>query len=160
MRFKIVMSRLNHVERILGELGAEMGMAELSLDDSDRLSLLFDGSRVTFLYGAEPMELLWLYVDLGPVPDEGNEAPEFLLKAALIGFTENRMTVGLDARTNHALAHTVIPVALLERPLLKRVLSQLLEASKPIAARIAEGDFTVDTHVSPERGTEGPWVPV
>ncbi|MEM7026442.1 MAG: type III secretion system chaperone, partial [Pseudomonadota bacterium] len=73
------MSRINLVDTVIGELCQSMGLGDRQLDDQGRLTLRFDHTPVTFSYRAEPLEMLWLHVDLGATP-EGRAAPYFLLR--------------------------------------------------------------------------------
>jgi hypothetical protein len=138
------MSRVQHVEQVLQELAAEAGLASLSLDESDRASLLLDQIRVTFAYSAEPMELLWIWVDLGEIPTEGAAAPECLLRLGLMTWAASVMTIGLDEQGRRALGFTPIAVAMLDLARLKEALTRLLAAARPIRERLAAGRFELD----------------
>lgn len=138
------MSRLQHVVKVLQDLGAEAGLPSLGLDQSDRASLLFDDIPVTFAYTAAPAELLWIYVDLGEVPAEGAAAPTWLLQLGLSTWAASVMTIGLDEEGRRALGYTPIAVAMLDLPRLKEVLTRLLAAARPIRERLALRQFEID----------------
>jgi Tir chaperone protein (CesT) family len=149
------MSRTQHVGQVLQELAAEAGLASLSLDASDRASLLFDDIPVTFAYTAEPMELLWIWVDLGEIPADGAAAPECLLRLGLMSWAASVMTIGLDEQGRRALGFTSIAVAMLDLARLKEVLARLLAAARPIRERLAAGRFELDRDLAGATGPGG-----
>jgi hypothetical protein len=138
------MSRIDHVGAVLGELAAEAGLDGLALDESQRASLEFDGVTVTFAYGAEPAELLWLFIDLGEIPEDGEAAPHCLLRLGLATWAQSVMTLALDEAGTRALGYTVMAVSVLDLATLKEVLARLLEGAKPIRERLARRDFEVE----------------
>jgi hypothetical protein len=142
------MSRIKHVEQVLQELAAEAGLAQLRLDESDRASLLLDQIRVTFGYTAEPMELLWIWIDLGQIPAEGAAAPECLLRLGLMTWATSVMTIGLDEEGRRALGFTPIAVAMLDLARLKEVLARVLDAARAIRERLAAGRFELELELT------------
>jgi hypothetical protein len=140
------MSRINLVSKVIGEFGQEIGMPDLALDAEDRVRLMFDETPVTFVYAAEPVELFWLYVDLGEMPANGDadKAAECLLQLGFLCWAWNKMTIGLDEAGTRAIGFTVIPVALLELGVLKEVLEHLLDAALPVRERMARREFDID----------------
>ena len=146
------MSRLDHVANVLQELAAEAGLDRLALDATDRASLRFDGITVTFTYAAEPVELLWLHADLGPVPTDGDAAPAWLLRLGLMTWASSRMTIGLDQSGTRAVGATAVAVVMLDLATLKEVLARLLEAARPIRDGLAEHQFDLDPSVAASAG--------
>ncbi|MEM7023000.1 MAG: type III secretion system chaperone [Pseudomonadota bacterium] len=141
------MERLDHVIRVLGELAAEAGIDGFHFNDAYRASLALDGIRVTFAYSAEPAELLWLYVDLGAVP-EGPEASNWLLEVGFATWAASVMTIALDDSGRRAMGYTAIAVTMLDLTALKDMLAQLLQAAKPIRGQLAARAFDLDTQTS------------
>jgi hypothetical protein len=135
------MSRQALVEQVLQELAAETGVGELSLDASDRVTLVFDDIPVTFAYVTQPTELLWLYVDLGEVPADGTEAPVCLMQLALTTWVASVMTIGLDEEGKNAVGMTAIAVVMLKYPTLKEVVLRLIEAARPIRDHLSTHDY-------------------
>lgn len=146
------MSRLSYVETVLDELASEIGLKNMPLDSTGRVSVRFETVPITLAYSDQPVELLWLYADLGSLPEEGYEAPAFLLQLGFALWASNRMTVGLDEKGEVALGYTVIPVSALTFPLLRDVFKQLAETAKPIRERLERGDYTIDVPTPPVEG--------
>jgi hypothetical protein len=138
------MSRFQRVVSVLNELASELGLGEVVLDERDRATLAFDDTRVTFMFTAEPLELLWLYVDLGEIPTTGDEAPAFLLQIGLGSWATGRMTIGLDDGGRRALGYTSIPVAHLDHPTLHRTLTAMLELALPIRERLDRRNYQLE----------------
>lgn len=145
------MSRSGHVATVLDDLAASLGLSGIRLDEGDRATLTFDETPVTFAYTAEPIELLWLHVELGEIPADGDEAPLFLLKLARSTWALGQMTIGLDQSGRQILGHTSIPVALLDTDTLRQTLTAVLQLAVPLRARLAEGRYDL-----PQEELEGP----
>jgi len=135
------MSRERYVVQIVQELGAEMGMSDLALDENGRASLLFDDTPVTLMYCPDPVELLWLLVDLGEIDVDRHEPLEALLQLGFQTWSANRMTIGLTENGNRAVGHTSIPVVNLDRGLLEETLRYVLETADAIRERLARGEL-------------------
>lgn len=135
------MSRFNYVTEVLHELGATMGMGPLELDDTNRLSLVFDGVLVTFSYTADPVELLWIYVDLGDVPAGNIRIPREMLKVGFECWANNVMTIGLDDAGNKAIGYSSIPVSVLEISVLQEMLSRILQTTFLVREHLARSMF-------------------
>ena len=133
------MSRINIAHTVVGELCERLGLGAKTLDSSGRLSLRFDDTPVAMTYAEEPLELLWLQVDLGPVP-EGAAALRFLLRLGFDCWGLNRMTIGVDDQGRNAWGFTCIPVARLSGESLEQTLSALLEVAIPIRERLSRGE--------------------
>ena len=136
------MSRAHHVNDVLNEFGKEIGL-EVELGEADRASLRFDGVLVTFAYRTQPIEMLWLYVDLGPIPTSGSAVPIMLLELNLHTWLRTVMTISIDRTGARARGHNVIPVATLDAASLKTVLQAMLDSAGQVrgllegAARLA-----------------------
>lgn len=144
------MSRYNYVADVFAELGQSMGMPPLVLDDTDRVSLVFDGVLVTFAYTSEPVELVWLYIDLGEVADDDVPVLQRLLQLGFDCWTRSVMTIGMDDAGRNAVGYTAIPVSALSLTSLKDVLSSLLQAAFLIREHLTEVAFEA---VQPEYTT-------
>jgi len=150
------MSRINVADTVVGELCEQLGLGERTLDGGGRLTLRFDQTPVTLTYAERPVELLWLQVELGPIPAEGTAAPRFLLRLAFDCWGLNRMTIGLDEAGRKAWGFTCIPVAQLSRDSLEQVLSGLLEVAVPIRERLGKGAFELPSPVAQAEPAEQP----
>jgi hypothetical protein len=137
------MSRQHLVAQTIGELGTQLGIPDLALDDSSRVSLTVDGIRVTLNYAIEPIELLWLFVDLGEIADESTEVLEGLLQLGFLTWSSNSMTVGLDEDGKRALGYSSVPVVNLSLDTLVGQLNEMLRGAAAIRERIERNDFEV-----------------
>lgn len=135
------MTRWNHVGGVLQELGNEMGMGALELDEHDKLSLLFDGVLVTFAYTSDPIEMFWIYVDLGEIPAGDVNTLNWLLQIGFECWSHNLMTVGLSEDGCKAVGYSVIPVTLLDHTMLIEVLNAMLQTTFEIKDRLTAGNF-------------------
>jgi hypothetical protein len=135
------MSRSDHVNRVLGEVARDLGVQDVALGEDDCATLAFDEMEVDFIYRTEPVELLWLYADLGEIPAGGDAAPALLLQVGFGSWALCRMTIGLDEERRRARGFTAIPVSLLDPAMLDRTLAALLEVALPLRARLAGQDF-------------------
>lgn len=135
------MSRFDHVNRVLSEVARALGVQDVALGEDDCATLAFDEMEVDFLYTTEPLELLWLYADLGEIPAEGDAAPVLLLQVGFGSWALCRMTIGLDDQGRRARGFAAIPVSLLDPPMLEKTLAGLLEVALPLRARLAGRDF-------------------
>jgi hypothetical protein len=157
-------SRSDHVASVLSALARELGLPALALDENDRATLAFDGMPVTFVYTTEPVELLWLYADLGEIPEDGDQAPAFLLQVGLGSWALNRMTIGLDDQGRKVRGYTALPVSLLDAAMLHKTLIALLEVALPLRQRLEGQDFALTipadgtgaSAAPPPRPTNGP----
>ncbi|MEM7021000.1 MAG: type III secretion system chaperone [Pseudomonadota bacterium] len=137
------MSRINFVDTVIGEMCEAMGLGDRTLDNEGQLTLRFDDTQVTFTYGAKPIELLWLQVDLGAVPGDP-DALRFLLLLGYDSWSLNRMTIGLDSAGRNAWGYSCIPVSELNRDQLEAVLKAMLEVAMPIRQRLEAGRFELN----------------
>lgn len=135
------MSRYNFVASVFKELGQELGMGPLTLDETDRLSLVYDGVLVTFAYTSVPVELVWIYVDLGKVPPTGAVVPQRLLQLAFEYWAKSVMTIGMDDDGRDAVGFSSIPVSLLNLTVLQELLDHMLQATSVIREELARAEF-------------------
>ena len=139
------MTRLQSVNSVIAEFGDSIGLPDLQLDDQDRLRLTFDQTPVTLAYAAAPMEILWLYVDLGEVDSQSEQAAECLLQLGFLCWTMNKMTIALDEDEKRAVGFTAIPVAQLDLQVLMEVTRHLLDAAEAIRDKLARRDYDIDS---------------
>ncbi|MEO1018413.1 MAG: CesT family type III secretion system chaperone [Pseudomonadota bacterium] len=135
------MSRLDYANTILNELGAEIGLGDIAFDASGRSSLTFDDTLVTMHYTEDPVELIWLYVDLGPAAAEGTALPLFLLELNMQAWLRSCMTLGLAAGGARVVGSNCLALATLDLPALKAVLEAMLEASRGIRTELQRPDL-------------------
>ncbi|MEO1019905.1 MAG: type III secretion system chaperone [Pseudomonadota bacterium] len=142
------MSREHYVAEIIAELGAGLGLSGFALDGSQRASLIIDGLPVTFTYVAAPVELVWIYVDLGEVPENDPRALDALLQLGFLTWASNRMTLGVDDRGERVIGQAAIPAINLDLPALRGQLGQITESAFLIRDRLTRGDFNLETQAA------------
>ena len=134
------MSRRDYAAQIISELGAAMGLPALSLDDDGRASPLLDEVLFTLMVSDDPVELLWLFADLGYV---GSDDPARLRRLLQLGFETwslGHMTIGLDQYGRHAIGHSAIPVVDLDLVLLRNTLKSFVDTAMAVRAALASSD--------------------
>lgn len=103
------MSRSAYVQDVLSRFADTVGQSTFQLNDNLQANIVIDGFELLISYHSDPVELLWLSVDLGRSPT----AKRHLHQVMQHGFSHwalNRMTVALDEETNHLTAFNAIPV--------------------------------------------------
>ena len=138
------MSRVEQVEALVSELGAQLGLPELRFDETGRIALQVGEAPVTLLYQVEPLELIWLYCGLGDLPDESEATGALLLRANARTWTSSGVSIGIDEQGKRALGFLPLPVGSLTAAGLREALTVLLEASLPIRGQLAAGDAGAD----------------
>ncbi len=144
------MSRIDYVTGILQEFGAEVGLP-LELGSDGRASLRFDDLLVTFAYGEQPMEMLWVYADLGPIPASGVAVPDLLLELNLTVWLRANMTISVDRAGERALGFTMLPLASLDLRALKTALDMLLDVAAEIRGLLEHAEH-LETPAAPPAG--------
>ena len=130
------MSRQHYVEQTVGELGAALDIPQLALDSSGRASLSLNGIRLTLCHADDPVELLWLFVDLGEVADDSAELLQGLLQMGFLTWSSNCMTIGIDESGERIIGHSNIPVVFLNAVRLRDLVQRMLESAAAIRQRI------------------------
>ena len=141
------MSRIDYVTAILEDFGTEVGLP-IELGSDGRASLWFDDQLVTFAYREKPMELLWIYADLGPVPARGLAVPNLLLELNLSVWLRANMTIAIDQKGERALGYTTLPPASLDLRALKVALDMLLDVAVEIRGLLKNPDH-LETPATP-----------
>lgn len=135
------MSSQQVAQSTLDEFAAELGLASVALDADGRLTLEIGEMEVTFAFEDEPAPILWIYADLGEVPD-GTEAPRALLALAFVSWIANTMTISVTEGGSRAVGFTCVPVALLTAQGLAESFGSLTEAALEVRRRLETGDFS------------------
>jgi hypothetical protein len=135
------MSRLNYVRSVVHEAGHSLGEPELQLGErSCSVALEVQGLKLTMTYGSEPEELLWLFVDLGPVPDDA-ELLRGLLAFGLLSWAAAQMTLGIDGERRRLVGYVALPVVVLTTEGLIDALNQLHARGAELVDRLAHRDL-------------------
>lgn len=142
------MSRLDYVQRVLGEVSAALGISALSLGDDACTEVQVGGLWLTLMHATEPGEMLWLYVDLGPVPDRP-ETLRAVLRSAYTTWVQGEMTLAIDGSGRRVLGYSAIPLALLDATRLVDTLERLLGAGRRIARQLTGQHSATPGHESP-----------
>lgn len=134
------MSRLQHANLCIDQLGRHLGLSGLALDEQGSLSLEVDGVPVSIRHEPQPVEALWLIVDLGEVPAHSTESPrrgrlESLLEFGFQSWVGNVMTVGLGPEGDRAHGFSCVPVV----NLAEGVLVDQVETMVAVAGRLESG---------------------
>lgn len=149
------MSRRHYVQEIVSETAQAMGLPPLEFDEDACLETEIGDQLVTMMHGTEPAEILWLFVDIAPVPDDPAHL-RGLLQLGFVTWASGRMTLGLDDAGQRLIGYTAIPLSVLTADALKERLEQLLATGAEIADRTARSDFETGREPAPEIETASP----
>jgi hypothetical protein len=136
------MSSDEQVREIIAEAGGQLGAPDLALDDHGCAELALGDVPVTLMLAQQPERLLWLYADLGDVPDEPGLLCG-LLRLGFLGWASGQLTLGLDSAGQRMIGYSVVPVATLSTGSLRTALLRLKEGAEGIRDRLAYRDFDV-----------------
>ncbi len=150
------MSRLAHVQSVLDQYAAEIGLPGIPLDERQHAAIQVGDSAVLFAHGSEPLELLWLHCRLGTVDEDDDAAAAFLLQAGGEAWFSTGITVGLGGDGKTAFAFIPVAVGMLSLESLRDSLGQLLEAGFMLRERLASRDFTPRSTESGDAGQPQP----
>jgi hypothetical protein len=134
------MSRASFADQIVNDFCRKVGLLDERLDDESRMTLNIGPLCTTFNYVSEPLELLWLHVELGEAPTD-KAALRFLLEAGFESWGLNRMTIGLGDRDGKVWGYNCLPAAALSVDRLEQTLNAMLEVALPIQERLLRRDF-------------------
>ena len=98
------------IDAAIQETMRKLGIEDAALDEQGALTLDLEGAPLLLRRGSEPGEALWIHIGLGDAP-ERSAAARFLMRAAFEGWSQGRMTVGLDRRSGQAWAGSMLPAA-------------------------------------------------
>ena len=132
------MSRYDYVTLVLNEIGDEIGMGSLRLDDSNRVSLLFDEVLVTFTYVAFPFEQLRLHIELAEIAERDVPMMQQVAQVAMECWLNGVMTIALDKQGRKVVGHMSIPVSRLESNSLKDSLDGVLTRATAVREKLAQ----------------------
>lgn len=151
------MSRVDFACQVLSAYAEATGLAGIQPEPGGRLSLTFGEILVTFAYREQPVEVLAIHVDLGPVPEQGAAVPGSLLALNFQTWLANNMTIGLDEATGRAIGWNAIPVSALSADVLREVTDGMLTVALGVRDALDRPDIN-DAAASP--GADGPPAPL
>ncbi|MEM7023132.1 MAG: type III secretion system chaperone, partial [Pseudomonadota bacterium] len=137
------MSRLGYVKQVVEELGMSVGQSDLSLDDRGATVLQVEGMVFTLIHAADPEEILWLFVDLGQVPEDA-ELLRGLLTFGLMTWASAQMTVGVNKAGDRILGYVALPVVVLTAERLIDCLNRMHACGTELVGRLNRRDFSFD----------------
>ncbi|MEM6440006.1 MAG: type III secretion system chaperone [Pseudomonadota bacterium] len=127
------------IDAAIQETMRKLGIEDAALDEDGALTLDVEGAPLLLRRGGEPVEGLWIHIGLGDAP-EGSVAARFLMRAAFEGWSQGRMTVGLDRRSGQAWAGSMLPAVGITADLLESALVSMIDACDPLRERLAAGE--------------------
>lgn len=141
------MSRFNDVQAVLSEFAADNGLAGICLDDHGQVSLNVGPLEVSFMCEVEPVGILWIFADLGDVPDD-KEATAYLLNLAFVAWLSDSITIAVESGRRRGLGYAAIPVSGLDAKGLSTTFERLVKAAMEIRERLAARDFSGLEHLA------------
>ncbi len=134
------MASFDYVKAEVEAFGALIGIAGVELDQEGRAALDVGAYEVSLLYEERPVELLWLFADLGEVPED-DKAPEFLLRLNFFSWLGDTLTIALDDDDKTVIGFTAIPSALLTSEVLHDAFIRFSRAALVIGDKLAARDY-------------------
>ncbi|MEM9784702.1 MAG: type III secretion system chaperone [Pseudomonadota bacterium] len=134
------MSSVSITQSILDEFGEKLGTGAIALDAEGRATMSVGPLEITFAHDSEPVAMLWLYADLGPMPED-EAAPTGLLTLGYISWMTGAMTIAATDDGTRVFGYTSIPLAMLTVPVLEENFQRLLISGIEVQRRLAAGDF-------------------
>jgi Tir chaperone protein (CesT) family len=135
------MSRKDHTNAVLADLGRKIGLERLQLNSEGRTSLNFNDIRVTFEHRVEPFDTLWITAEIGSICADGIGAPLALLELNMRTWLGNVMTLCLGPDWTTVLGYTALSVATLDVERLYAVLGPFLEQAVAIRFELTHPGF-------------------
>ncbi|MEW4561525.1 type III secretion system chaperone [Bremerella sp. JC770] len=133
------MSGIEEVQKVLNELGSEMGLGELELDESQQICLSFEEVEIGFAYAECPVEILSISADLWSIPDKNVSPLRRILQLGYQYWLSGTFTIGLDQRGGRIIGRTTIPIAVLGIDRLRQTLRTVLVAACHIREEMERG---------------------
>jgi hypothetical protein len=137
------MAREEFVARVITQLGDEMGLGALALDEGGQLSLNVGEIPLTFSLTSEPVDMLWLHIGLGEIAADDRATLSFLLQYGHLLWFRNLMTIGLDDAGSRVYGYNSIPVVTLSIQHLAGLLEHMLLAAGEVRRRLRDRDFSI-----------------
>jgi hypothetical protein len=137
------MSRESFVSDRLAEFASAIGLSLLAMDETRRASFLNNGRHYTLQYSDDPIEVLWVFVDLGTVNAEDPELLRGVLGIGYVTWAAGVLTVGLDSSGQRLLGAGSIPVGYLNAQRLRQLIDAMDAAAAEVHRRIETRDFQV-----------------
>lgn len=145
------------VNSLLADYANELGLDHLELDSDHRVSLLVGDIPLTLALTAEPIETLWIVLELGRLDVNNLSQAAWLLQANLGLGTRQILTlgIGIDQTTIQA-TNSLYPKHLTYRIFRER-LNEMLKASFAIHQKLlsdSHSEIYSDTHHLSAPGSE------
>lgn len=142
------MSRADHVASVIADVGAVRGAPGLALNDESCAELTLGALPLTLMLASEPADLLWLFADLGDVPDDP-ELLHGLLRLGFVSWASGQLTLGLSSDGRRMIGYSTVPVATLTNDTLGLALDRLQQGAEGILDRLAHRHFDLDDEPAP-----------
>lgn len=134
---------IDAVRQIANETLAAKGRAAIEFGEDGCVDLEFSGIPITLMYSAEPVEMVWLFADVGRVRDDP-AVLEGILRYGLKLWLSGEMTIALDHDGEHLVGYSSAPASALTPHVLEAQLDRLVGAAADMVDRLAHNDFEFD----------------
>ena len=131
------MVRDQRIDEVVANFGSRIGIEQLAFDESERASYAYDGFRFTLYFGSVPMDLLWIFVDLGGVNDYGSEALSDLLHLDEQAWSQRCLTVSIDDCGERVIGYASIEASELDEHRLAEVVARMSESASKVRQAVA-----------------------
>ena len=140
--------------RILTELGRNLGMPTLTLDESGALSLVFDGRLVVEMQLSQGQGLLFLMASVVPMPSQADDLEKLavrLLETPLLEGIMNGAQFVIDSLSEEILLLRAVTVTGLDATLLEQELNAFVACLTHWQKQVRKGVLCFQEHPQEEQ---------
>lgn len=134
---------IDTIKKVTNETLISRGLPAVEFGEDNCAEFAIDGVPITLMYGTDPLELVWLFADLGLVPED----PVLLrgiLRYSQVLWAAGRMTVALDRDGEHLVGYNCLAAASLTPEVLGEQLDRIFAGAADVLDRLAHQDFELD----------------
>jgi hypothetical protein len=138
---------IDTLKSITNELLVSRGFAAVEFGEDNCAELTINRVPITLMYGTDPLELVWLFADLGLAPDD----PRLLrgiLRYGQVLWAAGQMTVALDRDGEHLVGFNSLAAKALTPEEFGEQLDRLLAGAADFLDRLEHQDFELDLPTS------------
>ena len=130
----------NDIAEALDRFARQLGLAGLSLDDTNRASIDVGEFKVTYLYEQSPFDRLSTLVDVGPAPHKEDSAGlKALLELGFFTWSQNWMTIGIDPAGARVIGRSSLLAASITSERIHAHFQQMIACADSLRSAISVG---------------------
>lgn len=134
---------IDSITSIANQTLRSRGLTDVAFGTDHCAEVTIENVPITIMYDTNPLELVWLFADLGLVPED----PDILrgiLRYTQVLWATGQMTVALDRDGDHLVGYNSLAATSLTPEAFGNQLDRLLTGTADFLERLAYGDFDLD----------------